>query len=208
MKSILCFGDSITWGYNPVDATRLPAEHRWPRILAEALGPGHEVIEEGLNGRTLAVEDPFRPDRGGLAKLPFILESHAPLEAVIIMLGTNDCAPCYKLSAGEIALACARLIATVKQSLAGPGGASPVTMLVSPPLMGELEPTIGLFYDGGQVLCADLAEIYRLVTQSLGTAYLNAAEIVRADEPDGVHLGPEGQRKLALAVKNVIAPLL
>lgn len=208
MKTILCFGDSITWGYNPKDTTRLPPEHRWPRILGEELGQDYEVIEEGLNGRTLAVEDPFRPDRGGLAKLPFILESHAPLDAVIIMLGTNDCAPCYKLTIGEIALACARLIMTVKQSLAGPGGTAPAAMLVAPPLMGQLEPTIGLFYDGGQKLCGELAEAYRLVAASLGTAFLNAAEIVTADEPDGIHLGPGDQRKLALAVKDAIAPLL
>jgi len=208
MKSILCFGDSITWGYNPKDATRLPPEHRWPRILGEALGPDVEVIEEGLNGRTLAVEDPLRPDRGGLAKLPFLLESHAPLDAVIIMLGTNDCAPCYHQTIGEIALACARLIMTVKQSLAGPGGAAPATMLISPPHMSELEPTIGLFYDGGQKLCSELAEPYRLVAESLGTAYLDAAKVATPDEPDGIHLGPEGQRKLALAVKDLIAPLL
>ncbi|MFD0986952.1 SGNH/GDSL hydrolase family protein [Methyloligella solikamskensis] len=208
MKTILCFGDSITWGYNPKDATRLPPEHRWPNILSEALGPDVEVIAEGLNGRTLAVEDPLRPDRGGLAKLPFLLESHAPLDTVIIMLGTNDCAPCYKLTIGEIALACARLIMTVKQSLAGPGGTAPATLLISPPHMGELEPTIGLFYNGGQTLCTELAEAYRMVATSLGTAYLDAAPVASPDEPDGVHLGPDGQRKLALAVKDVIAPLL
>ncbi len=36
-KSILCYGDSITWGYDPKDGSRLPPEDRWPRVLENAL---------------------------------------------------------------------------------------------------------------------------------------------------------------------------
>lgn len=45
-KSILCFGDSLTWGYNPEDGTRFPPEDRWPRVLEAALQGRARVIEE------------------------------------------------------------------------------------------------------------------------------------------------------------------
>ena len=53
---ILCFGDSLTWGFDPVTRTRLPEEVRWPGVLQRLLEPGFTVIEEAQNGRTIATE--------------------------------------------------------------------------------------------------------------------------------------------------------
>jgi lysophospholipase L1-like esterase len=92
MKTILCYGDSITWGRNAVDGTRFPFEQRWPGILQAGLGNDYRIVEEGLGGRTVATESWAMPHRDGRAMLAPILESHAPLDWVIIMLGTNDCA--------------------------------------------------------------------------------------------------------------------
>ena len=51
MKTIVCFGDSNTWGYVPgSDGERFSPEIRWPARLAAALGSAWEVIAEGLNG--------------------------------------------------------------------------------------------------------------------------------------------------------------
>ncbi|TIN35521.1 MAG: arylesterase, partial [Mesorhizobium sp.] len=54
MKTILCYGDSLTWGYDAGSLGRLALEDRWPSVLKTALGDGIEVIAEGLNGRTTA----------------------------------------------------------------------------------------------------------------------------------------------------------
>jgi lysophospholipase L1-like esterase len=51
MKSILCYGDSNTWGSNPVNAQRHPYEVRWTSVLQQKLGGAYNVIPEGLNGR-------------------------------------------------------------------------------------------------------------------------------------------------------------
>jgi lysophospholipase L1-like esterase len=59
-------------------------------VLQLALGDDVYVIEEGLSGRTTAFEDPFSPGRNGLAALPMLLDTHSPLDAVVILLGTND----------------------------------------------------------------------------------------------------------------------
>lgn len=137
-KSILCFGDSITWGYNPKDGTRFSPEHRWPRALEAALQGRAHVIEEALSGRTIATDDPSRPYRNGMAMLPPLLEGHAPLDMVAIMLGTNDSAPFYGLDPGRIAMDSMAMIRAVSASQTGPGGSAPKMVLIAPPPLGSL----------------------------------------------------------------------
>ena len=109
MKTILCFGDSNTWGFIPESITApFPARHphdvRWTGILARELGPNLRVIEEGQNGRTTVHDDPFAAARNGKLVLPAILESHKPLDLVVLMLGTNDLKNVFGVSPGEIAM--------------------------------------------------------------------------------------------------------
>ena len=207
-KSILCYGDSITWGYNPKDGTRFPAEDRWPRALEQALNGRARIIEEALNGRTVATDEPSRPNRNGLAMLPPLIEAHAPLDIVLIMLGTNDSAPCYGLTAGKIATNCASLIRTVRSCLAGVGFTAPAIVLMAPPPLGMLSAEMALFYAGGEVTSQGLADAYRTIAQSFDCHFFAAGETVQASAIDGVHLDPPEQRKLALAVKAIVEPLL
>ena len=90
MRSILCFGDSNTYGESPEGLGRYPRDERWPGILQTALGAEYLVIEEGLNGRTTVWEDEVEGDKSGKKHLPVCLASHAPLDLVILMLGAND----------------------------------------------------------------------------------------------------------------------
>lgn len=91
MRTLVCFGDSNTWGYVPgSDGERFPREVRWPNRLQAALGEEWEVIAEGLNGRTATIDRPDSEGRNGLAYLLPCLLSHAPVDVVVIFLGTND----------------------------------------------------------------------------------------------------------------------
>jgi lysophospholipase L1-like esterase len=76
---------------------------RWPGVLARELGDDVAVVEEGLPGRTAAVFDPAWPHYTALPYLLPALESHAPLDAVTIMLGTNDVQEHYGRSAAGVA---------------------------------------------------------------------------------------------------------
>src|SRR6266542_4369683 len=113
-RTILCFGDSNTWGYPPGGGERLPRDIRWPGALQRLLGKGYHVIEEGLNGRTATVEHPWVEGRSSRPYLLPCCRSHAPLDLVIIYLGTNDLADRYQLSAADIAQACASLVRVVR----------------------------------------------------------------------------------------------
>jgi lysophospholipase L1-like esterase len=89
MKTILCYGDSNTWGYAPGTGKRYLRHERWTGVLQQLLGSNAVVIEEGLNGRTTTLDDPTKPFRNGKDYLIPCLDSHAPLDLVVLMLGTE-----------------------------------------------------------------------------------------------------------------------
>jgi lysophospholipase L1-like esterase len=107
-------------------------------VLQHELGGGVRVVEEALSGRTAATDSWVLPDRNGRAMLGPLLESHAPLDWVILMLGTNDVGSSYRLSAAEVAFGCATLVWAVQKSQAGPGGGTPKILLIAPPVLGEV----------------------------------------------------------------------
>jgi lysophospholipase L1-like esterase len=58
-KTVLCYGDSNTWGFRPDTKERFDEDTRWPGVLRNELGGGFRVVEEGLNGRTTVWDDPI-----------------------------------------------------------------------------------------------------------------------------------------------------
>ena len=204
MKAVLCFGDSITWGFNPADGTRFSFDERWPGVLQSALGTDYRIIEEGLSGRTAATESWVLPDRDGRAMLAPLLETHVPLDWVVIMLGTNDIAPSYHLSPQQISFGCATLIWTVQKAFAGPGGGVPAILLVAPPVLGTLDGMMALFFVGAEQSSRQLAAQYEVVAASNGAKFLDASQLVSASAADGVHLDAGGQRVLGLAIAQAI----
>ena len=124
-------------------------------MLARAeLGARVRVIEEALSGRTAVTDSWVLPNRDGRAMLAPLLESHAPLDWVVVMLGTNDVGPTYKLTPAEVAFGCATLLWTVLRSQAGAGGDAAKTLFVAPPALGKLSGLMALFYAGAEECAA------------------------------------------------------
>ena len=116
MKQILCFGDSNTFGSDPSpEGFRHPYHLRWPGIVQQLLGEEFYVIEEGMGGRTTVFSDPLEPMRCGISYLPVALQSHQPLDLVILSLGTNDCKGMFSASPRVIAAGMERLVQTVQR---------------------------------------------------------------------------------------------
>ena len=121
MKNVLCFGDSNTYGYDPAGmrdgtAVRYAQDVRWCGVVQRDLGEGWHVIEEGLNGRTTVRDDMCHLDTNlnGIRALPMLLEAHKPLDAIVIMLGTNDCKTVFGVTASDIARGAMALIRAVR----------------------------------------------------------------------------------------------
>ncbi len=91
------------------------------RSLQARLGNDYRIVEEGLGGRTVSTESWAQPHRNGRELRRPLLESHAPLDWVIIMLGTNDCAPMHHLGVAEISFGVTNMLWEIAKSAAGPG---------------------------------------------------------------------------------------
>lgn len=132
-REILCFGDSNTYGLIPGTKERYKENIRWTGILQQKLKEKDcRIVEEGLCGRTTVFEDELRKNRKGSDLLPVLLESHAPIDQVVLMLGTNDCKSYYHASAEVIGLGVEKLIGQIRQA-----GEHIKILLVSPILLGE-----------------------------------------------------------------------
>lgn len=66
-RTIVCFGDSNTWGYDAETDQRFKDEIRWTGLLDTELGDSYRVIEEGLPGRTSVSEDPLFEGLAGIS---------------------------------------------------------------------------------------------------------------------------------------------
>ena len=209
MKTILCYGDSNTWGYIPGTAARYPRDQRWPGVLQKLLGSDVQVIEEGLNARTTVLDDPIRGGavKNGLTYLRPCLESHAPLDLVVLMLGTNDLKHRFGFSACDIAANVAALVGVIQQTGFGIDGKSPAVLMIAPPHLGKLSVLAELFA-GGMEKSRELAPHYRAFAQQLGCHFLDAGEIVESSPIDGVHWPADEHIRFGTAVANLVGAIL
>lgn len=206
MKQILCFGDSNTWGLIPKTNKRYPWGVRWTSILNDTLNNGlygidnsereqYRVIEEGLCGRTTVFDDPLRDGRNGVKILPTILETHNPVDIVIIMLGTNDCKTVYNASAEFIGQGVKRLIGQVKSYIP-----DSKILLIAPIQLGEgveeydYDPE---FSKQSVILSKELPNVYKKIARQEKVGFIAASDIAKPSDTDREHLSEDGHRKLA-----------
>ncbi len=192
MPNILAFGDSNTHGTMPLqhmgDKRRHPIGVRWPTVMAADLGADFHVIEEGHPGRTTVHDDPtIGEHRNGARVLPSLLESHCPLDLVIIMLGTNDLKGMFSADALDIANGVARLMRIINGAECGVDGGSPEILIVSPAPVLET----GFFAEmrpGGRDKSIRAAVTLRDLATRTGAHFFDAANVATVDAAEGVHL--------------------
>lgn len=102
MKQILCYGDSNTWGNGAFSQGRIAFEKQWPNILQKHLGADYRVIQEGLPGRVAGNLQRYKTFYNGRDVFRAIFLSSAPVDAIVIALGTNDCQRRYNRTAEQI----------------------------------------------------------------------------------------------------------
>ena len=201
---ILCFGDSLTWGFDPVTRTRLPEGVRWPGVLQGLLGPGYRVIEEAQSGRTIATEDPAEGEKNGLRYVIPCIESQSPVDLMIVMLGGNDLKRKFSYAAIDIAGEMQIFLEKVQAHNRFRMEDRMKLLLISPPRIGEgaEDPWLEDLFDFERArrVSGELAGWYAQLAELYGCLYLDGAQIVKASAVDGVHLDPSGHEGLAQAV--------
>jgi len=206
MKNILFFGDSNTWGFIPAsDFERYPYEKRTCGRLQETLGSEFTIIEEALNGRMTVWDDPLNEDKNGSKQLPFILDSHRPLDLVILMLGVNDMKHYMHLTALDSAMGCSKLVDIIKNTACGKDRGIPEIILLSPPRYVDSEKPWGRIFEGAIEKTKHFSETDKEVADSQNIHFFDASQV--AEPPfsgDGVHIDSNETKAIAEALSRLI----
>lgn len=203
MKNILCFGDSNTWGYNPVTKGRYPWGVRWTSKLQYKLVDEYiNVIEQGLCGRTTVFEDRTRPDRKGVDTLKNIFEEKNDIDFVILMLGTNDLKTYYGTTEKEITEGVEECLDLILKHIA-----PEKVLLVSPILLGEkvwMDEFDPEFNQNSVLVSKRLKNAYEETAKKRNVHFLAASEYANPSEADQEHLDENGHSNLADAIFNSV----
>lgn len=211
MKTIVCYGDSNTWGHHPSDGHRTPYEDRWPGVLQKLLGEEYLVYEEGMNARTTGFDDPVDPYRNGISYLDPCLLTKMPVDLLIIMLGTNDTKAHLGQTAFSISKCLEQLVVKAQNPVYGRDGRVPEILIVSPIRIGEAvgETWLGDYFNERSIsLAKELAPRYRNMAELYGCHYIDAAQIADPSPIDQLHLDEEGHGKLAHAFYGCVKEIL
>ncbi|HEX7556878.1 MAG TPA: SGNH/GDSL hydrolase family protein [Leptolinea sp.] len=206
-KTILCYGDSNTWGSIPGKHERFPRDIRWTGVLQKLLGEPYYVIEEGCNGRTTVWDDPVEGDKNGKTYLMPCLWSHRPVDLVVLLLGTNDLKMRYSVPPSDIASSIEVLAKIILHSEAGFNGSAPKLLIVAPPCLAKLTEYSEMF-TGGMEKSRKLGEYYERIAKELKVAFYDSNRVVVSSDLDGIHWEAGEHTKFAHALAEIIPGLL
>ncbi|MDF1599960.1 SGNH/GDSL hydrolase family protein [Mesorhizobium sp. YIM 152430] len=211
MKTILCYGDSITWGSDAETGGRHDFADRWPNVLQTALGTDIQVIAEGLRGRTTAFDEHLADcDRNGARILPTVLYTHAPIDLVIILLGSNDMKPAIAGTALAAMQGMRRLVELVKFNAMRDGQSEPPAVLIvaPPPLCETANTEYSAMFAGGVEQSRMLASFYADLADEWGCGFFDAGSVAQTTPVDGVHLDAENTRAIGRGLEPIVRMML
>lgn len=178
--------------------------------MAQTLGPGHVVVPEGLPGRTTVFDDPVHGEHlNGRRLLRACLESHKPVDVLVILLGTNDLQRRYSASAWEIAQGAGALLDLAAQSKCGPEGRGLQALLVAPPptRVTGLHAPVEYMLERADEKSRHFDAAFSAVAADRSVAYLNAGDVIESSPVDGVHWSPEAHRAIGQMIASLVAGL-
>lgn len=213
-KHVMIFGDSNTWGWKPSNDLISPPQRwddevRWPGVMQEALGSDYRVIQEGLNGRTTVWDDPIEEYRCGKAQLIPTLDIHAPLDLVIIMVGSNDLKARFGVLAEDVANGAGLLVEKTLSRADDFVGGKPKVLLICPPPLGPIEKAhFKHMFHGGVEKSKRLSAFFEAKAKQYGVAFFDAGTVIHSSEEDGLHLQADQHAILGKEVAGIVRQLI
>jgi lysophospholipase L1-like esterase len=210
MKTVLAFGDSLTWGADAQTGGRHAFEDRWPTVLEQELAGVARVVPEGLSGRTTCYDDHASlADLNGTRAFAMLLATHTPIDLVIIMLGTNDLKSHICGKAFGAVMGMRRLAQIAATYPFAPSEPRPKVLLVSPPVIQV--PSLPLALDhfvGAAPESHKLAALYREIADAEGCSFFDAASVATVTPVDGVHLDAANTRAIGRSLCPLVKGLI
>ena len=210
MFTVLCYGDSNTWGAIPGDDFgRYDPDVRWPGVMRRTLGDEFHVVENGLNGRTTTFDRLPRPWRSGKDLLVPTMETSHPIDVVVILLGTNDVSLPY-VSVADIVRGVGELVSIVRScDEFGPGGtAAPTPLVVVPHVVGTLGPDDRVLSPGAEEKSRSLGPALRAYLDTVSCHVLDLGGVVQPSDVDPWHWEADGHRAAGLAIAAKVQEIL
>ena len=207
LKKILCFGDSNTWGHNPVDCSRL--EKRWTTMIQDML-PECEFVQDGVCGRSVQLRtgDDIPTNGINVFRKEYITGEN-DFDLIIIMLGTNDMLNENNYSVDET---CAAIRTMIKETREKFGTDKPQFLVAAPIYIREevlRHPLFSTLYSNQSVIRSKtFGSVYSKMASEENVHFIDAAKAASASPIDGVHLDTAGHEKLAVALAAKIKSIL
>ena len=211
MHSILVYSDSLSWGLIPNTRQRFEFTKRWPGVMENRLCENEtpvRVIEDCLNGRRTAWEDPDRPGRNGLVGLEQRIEINSPLSLVIVLLGTNDFQSTHQVNADQSAQGVGDIVASIRRAPIEPGMPVPEILVVAPPPVQNAKGEMAIRFAGAEAKNPGHSEAIRRVASDTGSHFLDAGSVTKTSQTDGVHLDEDQHLGLGLALATKVGEIL
>ncbi|MEG2625814.1 MAG: SGNH/GDSL hydrolase family protein [Christensenella sp.] len=211
MKTIVCYGDSNTWGCSPINCERIARNLRWTGALQSLLGDDYLIYEEGMNARTTMFDDPIEPYRSGVAYIEPCMYTDSPVDLLVIMLGTNDVKTHLGQTAFSISKGIERLIIAAQNPVFGRDNKPCEILIVSPVeiFKGVAHTWLGDYFNENSVETArELAPRYKAMAELYGCHFMDAAAVAEPSPVDCVHMDEKNHAKLARAIYSCVKEIL
>ena len=208
MKTLVCYGDSNTYGYNPHNSLRYDDSVLWTNKLQNYLKDKYKVYNEGLNGRTTAYDRPDVDEKNGLKTLTPTLDKYETIDALLIMLGTNDCNNFMHLSIDDIKIGLEQLIVTSINHLQNKQGFIPTILIIAPAhILPEYEGTPFAWQLDEQTIIKsnNLAKPYKELADKYNCLFLDCTNELEVSPIDCEHLTENGHDKLAKLIYEILS---
>ena len=214
MKRVLCYGDSNTWGYIPGSGQRFPEDVRWTGVASGLLRDQCVLLEDGLNGRTTVFDDPYADFRNGRKGLGYALCSQAPIDLLVLCLGTNDLKFTNAAGARKVLEKLLRLVrlddACFDAAMIPIFTHSPRILVIAPiplhPDIALLRPESSLAGQYGESV--RFSADFRAAAETVGADFLDAGLYAAASAADCVHMDADAHRRLGMAAAEKIREIL
>lgn len=200
-ETILVFGDSNTHGTPPMasEAHHPRLDRRWPVVMADHFRCN--LIEEGLPGRTACRLITTMPDThlDGHLGLRIALNTHGPIDRLLIMLGTNDLQTQYGKTPEQILAGLAGLMVIAKDvNMQAQHGGFSIT-LIAPPPVKEIGTFVPELY-GGAAKSQALTPLIADLAKQWGVGFFDAGAHIAVDPLDGTHFNAAAHETLGKAI--------
>ena len=139
----------------------------------------------------------------GVDYLQPCLESHQPLDVIIVMLGTNDLKMRFNVDAEDVGQGIELLIDQTR-NITRSQKIAPKIIVIGPPTIIEVGESVARIFAGAHAKSLGLPSAIGKYAQYSGAVFLDTSNLVSSSSVDGVHLEQSQHEILGRAVADLV----